>query len=169
MLNLSLSEIRTKVEELAKKIDAPQKYFPSFGTMEVEGHPYITLDQSGYAHYEVKERGQECEHLRFVNIDDLLYKIFFDITLIMANQYELNHRKDDQDSTMIMFSHQENLLENLSNDWGDRIKKHHESILRTGPFEDFTMERIEFMQKLRSEGVNHDEALRRALEKYPES
>lgn len=71
MRKLTLNDIRKKVEELAK-IDAPSSALPTYGYSIDNAHPHIEIDEDGWFHYVVVERGQERERKTIFDLDILL-------------------------------------------------------------------------------------------------
>jgi hypothetical protein len=64
------------------------------------------------------------------DIDELLYKIFADVTFTLSGDYELTHRVKNQDPRRIRFQHQIELLTILSPEWGKRKSQEYEKILQ---------------------------------------
>ena len=135
MTVLNLQEVQERVNQLAEVINAPSDVLPTFGFSEQIGRPHIEVDKIGY-HYIVAERGNEIGHDRFTDIDDLLYKVFESITFEMSCRYELSHRIEEQDFRRIVFSHQVELLSQLSPKWANLEQGEHQRILKQCPFDD---------------------------------
>lgn len=93
----SISTIRKKVKEYGKKIDAPTQLLSIHTTSDGFATPYIEIDENGY-NYVVSERGTEFRRRKTQDINQLLYWILSDIVFNMAADYELEHRKPDEDS-----------------------------------------------------------------------
>ena len=134
-MQLTLSEIKQMVDQLAEKIGAPQSSLPTYGYSTQTGRPHIEVDSKDY-HFVVAERGQENRRLTTPDIDDLLYDIFQSVTFGLACSYELDHRIRGQDFRRMMFERQEELLWQLSPQWRDRRRTEHAQILRAYPFDD---------------------------------
>jgi hypothetical protein len=132
---LNLSQIKYRVEKLAKVIAPPRETFPTFGHSQQTGRPHVEVDANGY-HYVVAERGHENSRHTTSEIDDLLYDIFQDMTFDLACKYELNHRIDGKSSRRLMFEVQEELLSQLAPAWGQRRKLEHAHILEQYPYHD---------------------------------
>lgn len=130
---LTLTEIESRVKELAEIIEAPVATFPTFGRSEQSGRPHIEVDSQGY-HFVIAERGQELERHTTSDTDELLYQIFQWITFQLAVKYELDHRAHGQDVRRLLFKYQENLLYHVLPAWGERRKQEHEQILQKHPF-----------------------------------
>ena len=131
----TLSQVKALVEQLAVKINAPEKLLPTYGNSIDDGHPYIEIE-SGILFYLAKERGIEVKRYVALDLDDLLYHIFKDIMFTMATNYELKNRIKGQDFRRILFAEQERLLGSLDKKWALKQHKEHESILADHPFDD---------------------------------
>ena len=88
---LTLSEIEVKVNELAQKIGAPQNILPTYGYSEQTARPHIEVDSWAY-YYVVAQSGQEVSRYTTLDIDQLLYKIFADVTLMLSIKYAEQNR-----------------------------------------------------------------------------
>jgi hypothetical protein len=138
---ITLSDIKSEVDRLARLIGAPEGYLPTYGHTEDGARPHIEVDPSGY-HYVVVERGQELERITTTDIDELLSTIFASVTFSLACDYELRHRKANQDSRRLMFRRQIDLLSILSPEWAVREGERHEEILLRHPFDDASDKRV---------------------------
>jgi hypothetical protein len=165
-MQLTLSEIKFRVDELARKIGASDSSLPTYGYTEDFAHPHLEVDSRGY-HYVVIERGQELERSTTNDIDELLYTIFSGVTFGFACNYELAHRVETQDVRRIIFQHQVELLLRLKPEWGQREIKRHAKILSQHPFDDMANVRATLTRKLRDEGHSPEDAWNMACEKYP--
>ena len=163
---LNLSQIKYRVTKLATTIEAPRSTFPTFGYSDQNGHPHVEVDLHGY-HYVVEERGQELRRRTTSDLDELLYDIFESITFSLACDYELANRVSDKDTRRMIFSHQEELLSQLHQAWGERRKQEHKQILQKSPFDDYASIRATFSKKLRKRGKSPEVAWKKACEKYP--
>jgi hypothetical protein len=165
-MQLTLAEIKTKVDALAEKIGASGYALPAYGYSEDFARPHIEIDSRGY-HYVVIERGQEQSRLTTHDLDELLYIIFSDVTFGLACDYELAHRIETQDVRRIIFRHQLELLMRLKPEWGQREIERHKEILSRHPFDDMANIRATLTKKLRDKGHSADAAWQMACEKYP--
>jgi hypothetical protein len=157
MTMLTLSEIKEKVDCLAKKVSVSGYYLPTYGHSEDGARPHIEVDACGY-HYVVVERGQELKRFITSDLNELLYQIFEAITFSLACDYELKHRIENQDSRRIMFQHQIKLLSQLSKEWSVREIQQHQQILCEHPFDDLASTRAKFSAQV---------GWKAACEKYP--
>jgi hypothetical protein len=168
-MKFTLEEIKALIDTLAEKINAPKRLLPTYGHSIDGAHPHIEVDESnGQLFYVIVERGQELKRDFAVDVDDLLYRVFSDVTFDMALQFELDNRIENEDSRRQMFAKQEELLGILSDKWQEREKKEHLSILRRNPFDDYASIRADYSKQLRDKGIPAMEAWIEACKKYPE-
>ena len=166
---ITLDDIKKKVEELAVKINAPTDLLPTYGYTKDFAYPHIEVDKFGLLHYVIVERGQELERRTTEKLDNLLYWIFTNVTFSMACDYELKNRIEDKDCRRIIFDKQEELLGLLSNNWKQKEKAEHQSILKNHPFDDLASLRATYCGQLRQQGLSETEINKLACEKYPEN
>ena len=163
---LSLKQIKSEINQRAAKIDAPQSLLPTYGRSIDGAHPHIEVDARGY-HYVIAERGQEKSRVTTTELGELLFEVFEDITFSIACQYELKHRIEGQDFRRLLFHYQEALLSRLSPEWAEKEAREHERILHNHPYDDQAVERLNFSQTLREQGLSPEEAWKQACGKYP--
>ncbi|PAB60339.1 Imm63 family immunity protein [Anaeromicrobium sediminis] len=132
---LSLEQIKAKVFDLAKRINAPVIFMPTFGINKDSAQPEIRVDESRY-HYVIIERGQELQHKITKDLNELLYWTFEDITFSMASDFELKNRNAEQDFRRILFDKQLKLLSLINEEFSLKRKKTIEKILGNNPFND---------------------------------
>jgi hypothetical protein len=133
-------------------------------------HIHVEVDEkNGQLFYVVTERGQELKRDFAVDTDDLLYRIFADVTFEMALRFELDNRIKSKDSRRKMFVKQEELLGILSDKWREREQKEHQRILRSHPFDDHASARVDYSKQLSDKGVPPMEAWTEACKKFPEA
>ena len=82
------------------------------------------------------ERGEELSRDIASDMDDLLFMIFSSVTFSMACDFELKHRRKQEDTRRQLFSKQEELLGVLNEEWKIREQKEHQQILLKHPFKD---------------------------------
>lgn len=131
----SLDEIRNQVEELASRIDAPQELLPTFGFSKRDGCPSIETNGQ-FFDYSVTERDQVIQRVTAFTKDELLYIIFQDITLEMANSYAKSHRNPRVDYRRVLFEHQLHLLSAVNKNWKEKRRNEINDILKRHPFVD---------------------------------
>lgn len=164
---LTLNQIKTRVNNLAKLINVPKDSLPTYGYSRDFAYPHIEVDQIQY-HYVIVERGQEIERKSTNDLNKLLYWIFDSITFELACGFELNNRVEKQDCRRIIFAKQEGLLKTLNSEWSEIKNKEHEEILKKNPFDDLASLRATYYGELRKKGLSEIESDKLAYEKYPE-
>ena len=163
---LRLFEIEIKVNELAQKIGAPQNILPTYGYSEQTARPQVEVSLSAY-YYVVAQKGQEVSRYATFDVDQLLYKIFTDVTFELAIAYGSKSQVEDQDIRRLAFPHQVELLTLLSPPWGERMSQEQAQILKQAPFDDYGSVRYVFWKSLRDQGYSIAQANKMAHDKYP--
>jgi hypothetical protein len=163
---LNLFEIEEKVNELAQKIGTPQDILPTFGYSEQNARPHIEVGSWTYA-YVVSQSGQEVSRYKTRHIDQLLYKIFADVTLMLSIKYAEQNRIENQDIRKTIFPRQVELLALLSPQWGERGANEQAQLLKQAPFDDEGEVRSDYWISLREQGYSVALANKMANEKYP--
>jgi hypothetical protein len=126
----AMGELESKALDLARSIDAPDGYLPTFGASDDTGRPSIEHRGDELA-YVVRERGEVFEERSPSSQDELLYWIFGSVTQHMATDWELRHRVANQDSRRGWIPRQLELLRSLSPAWEDRWRREHAELLET--------------------------------------
>ena len=163
---LTLSEIEVKVYELAQKIGVPQNILPTYGYSEHSARPHVEVSSRAYF-YVVAQSGQEVSRYATQDIDQLLYKIFVDVTFGLAITYAEKNRNENQDIRRLAFQRQVELLTLLSPQWGERGSQENAQILKQAPFDDDGSVRAVYWKSLRDQGYSVAQANKMAHEKYP--
>ena len=91
------------------------------------------IDEDGY-NYVVSERGIEFKRQHTKDIAKLLYWIFKDIEFNIASEYELNHRKSNEDSRRQLFAKIIELMELIDPKFAKWEKKEIAKILKENPY-----------------------------------
>ncbi len=113
---LNKHEFIEKFYSYAKKINVPEKYYPTFDNPRSDDVPNIEFCKEGY-YYVINDRG--IENRRFTALtDELLYWIFKNSIFY----YLLNEIKE-KDSINILYSQQINLLHNIDPDFAVQAEK----------------------------------------------
>jgi len=130
-----LASFADEVTRLATVINAPARLLPTYGRTEDFARPHIEFDGSLF-HFVVVERGQELERISSPEPREILFHVFEMVTFSMAGQYELHHRRLNEDSRRQMFAVQLDLLGQLAPDWQQRTRARLDEVLRKHPFVD---------------------------------
>jgi len=133
----TLRAVKNQVNRLAKQINASKNVLPTFGTSKHDGTPHIEIDGEKYR-YVVYDRGSIVRSWQTLDIQELLYWIFQDVTSQMGNSYELAHRNPNVDSRKLAFHHRLELLEKLNLEWKEKEQQKIKEILRSHPYSDET-------------------------------
>lgn len=163
---LTLSEIELKVNEFAQKIEAPLDVLPTYGYSEQNARPHVEVSSQAYS-YVVVQSGQEVSRYATRDIDQLLYKIFADVTFGLAVRYAEENRNENEDIRRSAFQRQVELLTLLSPQWSERVSQEQAQILEQAPFDDDSSARAAYGKSLRDQGYSAAQANKMAHEKYP--
>ena len=121
--------IKSQILKLANKINAPDVYLPTFRSSEDFARPHIEKTGNTY-HWVVVERGQELERKSSDDINEILFHVFQAVTFEMACKWEVQNRKEDEDSRIQLFQKQEELLKLIDEDYYLKTKNRHDKLLR---------------------------------------
>lgn len=124
----SLSEIELELRKIAKKIDAPEQYLPTFGFTKGTARPHIET-QGNEFHYVINERGEEYSRAKTDDFKELVFLVFTDVTFEMSVKMELENRNKNQDFRIQMFQIQEDLLYKIDPSYSERLKAKHDKLL----------------------------------------
>jgi hypothetical protein len=122
---LTLPEVKAKVDQLADSIGASPDVLPTYGIFSRIGCAQIDVDASDY-YYLLEEDGETHDSLKTNDIDELLYKVFVNVTFKLSRRYELSQRINNQYSRDVLFQHQLALLGTLSPAWAERVVQQQE-------------------------------------------
>jgi len=125
---MTLAAVETIVKALGSLLGTPVSLLPTFGHTEDYARPEVRVDAVGY-HFVVIERGQEIQHQVFRQLEELLFVVFEAVTFAMACDYELAHRVAGQDSRILLFAKQVELLTRLDSSWAERQRIKYEKLL----------------------------------------
>jgi hypothetical protein len=125
---MNLSEIEFEIRNIAKLIDAPDQYLPTFGYTEGNARPHIEIQGEEF-HYIINERGEEYKREITNEFHELKFLVFADVTFEMAVQLERKNRKKNEDFRIQMFQIQEDLLFKIESAYSVRIKTNHDKLL----------------------------------------
>ncbi|MEJ3750051.1 Imm63 family immunity protein [Actinomycetes bacterium KLBMP 9797] len=83
-------------------------------------HPFIGVDELGFYHWVVMERGQVLQDRQTTDRDELLYWSFETTTSTMAQRWALHHPVEAQEQRVTKWIKQLQLLHKLNPDWARR-------------------------------------------------
>jgi len=110
--------LQDRIGELGRVIDAPAHVLPTFGYSEETGRPHIEV-HGGRFHHVVVERGREYERFSTTSVDDLLYRVFCDVTFSMAAA-QLAVTEVTEGTRRRILRRQLELLERVDPSWASR-------------------------------------------------
>lgn len=148
----SLLRIKKKINELARKIDAPRKLRPSYGSFDYEMDSFfIEIDQKGVMRLIETEKGQVHEVRRTRDLDELLYWIFTNITFSMAFKLAIEKPIGSMDRRKLIFQFQEELLAKLNPQWKEKIDAEYKVFLRNHPVDEIKGRGLDYYEVLRKQ------------------
>ena len=128
-MQVILENIKTVVDHLALKINAPRHLMPGYGHSTRKDQVYIKVDKHGQLCYVIDDGAGKREYPS-PDINDLLYMVLRHIASSMAIEYVENNVIEKKDYRRQYFSKQLELLSMLSKDWRDRAEQEHQAILK---------------------------------------
>ena len=140
--NKKLSILKSKIYKLGSKLGLSNDsdLYPLFSNDEHVFSDGVSVysDESGY-HYIETERGKPVKKIDCNSIEDILYYIFEDITFSLALNYELEHRRANEDSLRLLFDKQLKLLNRISADYANKYQCKIDEILKKHPYKDISV------------------------------
>lgn len=127
----TIKDIERKYFEYAEIISAPKKYLHFYETPQHDGGPHIEYEGEELLFVHT-EKGNRYSEKRSKNPEEILYWFMSELTFAMACEFEVNHRKEDQDFRIQLFARQEKLMSMINIKWGIEIKKKNDSNLLAG-------------------------------------
>jgi hypothetical protein len=126
-----VERIKSEVSRLFKMIKAPQRLFPVFNEWK-EGY-HVEIENGAYS-FVLVERGEMIRRMFAVDLNDLLYLIFTQVTWEMAYSESLRQVDSTVDRRAFYFPKQIYLLSHLSGVWASRRQQEIEQILARHPY-----------------------------------
>jgi hypothetical protein len=163
---ISISAIRQKISELGALIDAPNSELVLLEKPSGDGRYHLAIQNNEY-HYISTERGQENDHIVTKDADLIMYLFFNDVASNMASSYELKNRVENSDSRRIKFEKQIEIMKNLNESWGEKIKNEIAEILKNSPYDDLSWERVKLCKIFIGKGMSGEQAYIKSCENYP--
>jgi len=124
----NLKDIEFEIKRLAKTINAPEIYLPTFGVSEDSGRPCIEFNGHEYS-WVLRERGEEYKRISTAKKKEILFLTFESVTFEMAVRLELEKRKEGEDVRIQLFRIQEELISVIDKDFEYRIREKHDKLL----------------------------------------
>jgi len=122
-------DIERKYLHFAEIIDAPKKYVNFSEVPRHDGGAHIEYEGNEllYVH---TERGSRYDEKRTRNPDEILFWLLSDLVFNMAVEFERENRKPNEDSRILMFAKEEELMAKINSDWANELKKKNEKYLK---------------------------------------
>ena len=125
---VSFANLKEIIDSHAEKINAPQKYYPTFDNIRGDATPNIEIIKDGY-YYVISERGNEIDRRYTPFLDMLIFWIFKDITSWMSLDNQSNSLTSHADSRMKLLSNQVELLNKINPEYAETVIKEYELLL----------------------------------------
>lgn len=110
------------MEKIAALIGAREEHLPTVEYSRDIGFSHIEF-KGGKYHLVSVERGKEVKRKSTTYLDEFLYMIFSNVTFEMAIEFEVSNRVAGQDSRILLFAKQIQLMRSISPEFGERIEK----------------------------------------------
>ena len=133
-MQVILDDIKTSIDILARKINAPRDLMPGYGHSIGEDHVYIKVDKHGQLYYVLVDSEGEYEYPS-PDINDLLYRVFRSITFSMSAAFLVDNVNEKEDYLLQYFSKQLEFLLVLNKDWRNRAEQEHQVLLKPNPLD----------------------------------
>jgi len=135
---LTLEDVKNKVYEMGELVglDKDSSLYPLFSkTPDVfsDGNS-IYIDRE--YHYIIMERGSINKHYQSEKLEDILCRVFCNITFTLAKDYELNNRRENEDFRRQLWSKQLELLGKINVNFQKNRSEEIDKILAISPFTD---------------------------------
>ncbi|UZD23207.1 immunity 63 family protein [Algoriphagus halophytocola] len=124
-----MEQIKSKIEKLANRINAPKEYLPTYGFTEDFAGPHIEVNGKKL-HWVIIERGQELARRQTTDEKEFLFWVFDAVTFEMATRLELQNRNENEDFRIQLFKIQEELIGEIDSDYSDRLNIKHRKLLK---------------------------------------
>lgn len=131
---ISLQELQSQVEELAKKIDAPARFFPTFGMSRNDGTPNIEIGGNTY-YYMAYDRDAVIMRRKTTRLPRLLFWIFEGITFQMGLAYQRTQKLRELNNE-VAIQYQLELLQTLHLQWRELREQERAEILERQSYQD---------------------------------
>lgn len=116
-------------------INGNPRDLPRINESNYDAWPFIEIESYGY-YYVCYERDTEIFRTLTFDEEELLFLVFRDITNSMAWRWERNNRVAGQDSRRLSFTKKIELMTKIKPEFGTRIQKELDEILRDHPYND---------------------------------
>lgn len=119
----------------------------------------------GFIHYIVTERNEEYERRITRDLSEVLFWIFEYTTFNMAVDFERKNRIEGQDSRILLFQKQEQLLAMLNVAWSEKLQAKHIKLLDVN--DSIKQNRRKYCEELEKQGYKISTAWDMACKMFP--
>lgn len=130
-----IDALKDRFLELARAIDVPRSFVSFNEHATHDGSVHVELAGS-HLYYVVTERGIEFERRHTEDPDTLLYWLVRDLTFQAACDWELKHRRENEDFRRQLFAKQLELLGSVKEEWRATREAEIRLTLAEHPFRD---------------------------------
>lgn len=125
---MRLQKLKEEIEKLAKRINAPEEFLPTYNVSEDFARPHLEI-HGEELHWVIIERGQELQRRKTFNLEELLFWVFDGITFEMATELEISNRRKEEDSRVQLFEIQETLMGEINPRYSKILHNKHQKLL----------------------------------------
>ncbi len=162
---MTLEKLKTEVSLLAQIIEAPSFFLPTFANTKYDGTPNLEVLDLGFIHYIVTERNEEYERRITRDLSEVLFWIFEYTTFNMTVDFERKNRIEGQDSRILLFQKQEELLAMLNVAWSEKLQAKHTKLI--GVNDSIKQNRRKYCEELEKQGYEISTAWDMACKRFP--
>jgi hypothetical protein len=166
-MTLTLEYIKSRVEELARRINVPNNLLPSYGQSAYGPKSYIKIGDKGELTYVTPGDRGDDKYIEAVDLNHLLFIVFQSVTASMAMDLYLKNPQPNVDNRRQRFKIQLDLLEMLNKDWKEMEETDQKNLSMQFPFSDYEGKRESYLRDLIRNGFLYKEALEKVHQKYP--
>jgi hypothetical protein len=130
-----LASVKSKYYRIAKQLGTPSKFDRFALIPQHDGGPHAECESEELI-FVYTERGKRYGERRTTDPDELLYWFVSDLTWVMACDYEITHRIENEDSRRVLFAKHLELLASIDPAWAERKKIEYDTILLEHPYND---------------------------------
>ena len=163
---ITIEDVQKTVRKLGAKIQAPKDLLTVPSKPIDDGSSYLEIIQDEF-HYISQERGLVVNRRITTKLDELLYWIIREVALVMAIEFEKEHRDPKIDHRRLIFEHTVYLLKKFDAKWASQEQEIVAETVKSTPFDDCINRRVELCKKYIVEGFSPEEAYEKACLEYP--
>ncbi|MEG0564350.1 Imm63 family immunity protein [Anaerorhabdus sp.] len=132
----TLEEVKDYIIKMSDRIsiNAESNLLPMFSETKDVFNEGASIYVDNKYHYIIMERGRMNKHCESEVLEDIIYPLFKDLTSSLAQQFELEHRKSEEDFRKLMWEKQLELLGRINEKFVDMRKREIEDILIIAPY-----------------------------------